>query len=185
MRQWSMSIILKVFLSEAGQTIIEAVVALSALLLTLSGISIAIVTSVNNTTFIKNQNQANKFAQQGIEVFRNLQANNSTITLVGAPTPQQTFSQLATGVYCLGDSSTVLVRGPCTVNLLGTFIRQVDIDTAASACTLTGGGNQTSVTVTVRWSSQKCGSGTTDQRFCHTSVMTTCLSSSVSPTPVF
>ncbi|HVZ66891.1 MAG TPA: hypothetical protein VG917_01385 [Patescibacteria group bacterium] len=140
-----------------GQTIIEATIALASIMLTLAAISIAITTSVSNSQFIKNQTLASKYAQSAMEYMSYLRNTDPT-----------TF-EARTGIYCMnGDNS--LDTGSCpTVNLANTFKREVDFSQdATSDC---GGG--TEVTVSVYWSSGKCGSVNT---FCHKSQLISCFS---------
>ena len=58
---------------QKGQTMIEAIVALVTILLIVTAIAIVIVNGLYNSSYIKNQNEANKLAQQGMEFVRNIQ----------------------------------------------------------------------------------------------------------------
>ncbi|HVT01053.1 MAG TPA: hypothetical protein VHE53_02345 [Patescibacteria group bacterium] len=139
-----------------GQTIIEAAIALASILLTLAAISIAITTSVSNSQFIKNQTVASKYAQSAMEYMSYLRNTDPT-----------TF-EARTGLYCM-DGDNTLNTGACsTVNLAGTFKREVDFSQNDSDC---GGG--TKITTTVYWTSGKCSSTNT---FCHKSQLISCFS---------
>lgn len=166
-----------------GQTIIEAVVALSLIILVLTGITIAVSTSVNNSAFIKNQTIGAKFAQAGMEYLRFLRNN--------PPTTPPTFdtyalnSSASNSAYCmdtnnvLGDNNGVVngLAGPSCTRVFsfsgGQFIREVlfNIDPNTSGCS--GG---TRVTVNVYWSSGKCSNATINTRYCHKSQIVSCLS---------
>lgn len=143
-----------------GQTLIEVSIALSAILLTLAAISILVVTSVSNSIFIKNQSQAAKYAQEGMEYVRYLKNNNIPL-----------FTSYD-GTLCMGDNNTLAVStGGCTqINVDGQYIRQVDFNKGGSINCV----DQTEVTVTVRWQSTKCTGTDTAGRFCHTSVLLSC-----------
>lgn len=142
-----------------GQTLLEMAIALSAILITLAAISIAIVTSVNNSQFIKSQSQASKYAQQGMEVIRYLRNNNLA-----------TFNSYS-GVNCMDIDNVISVTtGDCgIVNIGGSFIRQVDFSKLSTDCS-----SGTLVTVAVKWSSTKCDASTIQSRFCHKSELVSC-----------
>lgn len=145
----------------SGQTLIEVSVALSAILLTLAAIAILVVTSISNSSFIKNQSRAAKYAQQGMEKVRYMRNNsgNNNIPL---------FSSYS-GIYCMPDDNSLSPSsGGCTVVNVGSqFIRQVDFNKAGSVNCV----GQTAVTVTVKWQGSKCTGADT---FCHTSVLLSC-----------
>lgn len=145
-----------------GQTLLEVTIALSAILLVLAAIVVVVTMSVNNSTFIKNQGQAGKYAQQGVEYIRYLRNNDLAA-----------YSALA-GTYCF-DGGDVL-RGitdptnPCNpdvVNIGSSYKRTVVFDTGAECST----GKR--VTVVVKWSSGKCKGA---EKFCHKSEIISCFS---------
>jgi len=155
-----------------GQTIIEGVVALSAIMVVLSALSVATLTSVNNSSFIKNQSLAAKYAQQGIENVRYTRNNYPSI-----------FAGYQSNTYCMGTTwaqdgtpDSGPNAGCSTVNITdsagASFIREVIFSRNSAYCS---GGTQ--VTVTVRWSTGKCNtSGTTIQRYCHNVKVISCFS---------
>lgn len=159
-----------------GQTIIEAVIALASILLTLTAISIAIGTSLNNSEFLKNQSLASKYAQQGMEQVRYLK--NSS--------PQSFDSYI--GVQCMGEDK-VLVPGGCNPANQGAIIdnlykREIEFVHGSSECGTKPTTAPSSppesgiqVKVSVYWSSSKCGSSNT---FCHQSQLVSCFSSAES-----
>lgn len=153
--------------SQKGQTIIEAVVALVTILLILTAIAIVIVSGLYNSTYIKNQNEANKYAQQGMELVRNIQKNDLS-----------TFkTYVDSGVtYCVDDQTSTLYSDNCLdkgVNTGTSFNRTIEFTPNSTECNNT---NPTTsalrVTVTVRWSSSKCSS---DGTFCHQSQLVSCM----------
>ncbi|PIT89376.1 MAG: hypothetical protein COU27_00575 [Candidatus Levybacteria bacterium CG10_big_fil_rev_8_21_14_0_10_36_7] len=146
-----------------GQTIIEATIALSAILLTLTAIAITITTGLSNTQFIKNQGLASKYAQQGMEHLRYLRNNDIA-----------TFNSYIEGnIYCMAENrSIVVVPGGCQVNISDSFIRSLEFSKSAFECNNSG----TKVEVSVNWSSGKCSES---NRFCHESKLISCFSDSL------
>jgi len=177
--------------NSSGQTLLEAVIALAALLLILSASSIAIVTSVNNATFTRNQNQANKFAQAGIEEIRSLRDTDYTYFrdfIAGGDTPgslikclngNMTFSP-ATSIPNTDCSSSGQVL---TTTGNNKFVRYVEFirknDQLRQKCFLSDGAGfvkdankGTNVRVTVKWASGRCES---TQPYCHSSYVESCV----------
>lgn len=154
--------------SQSGQTIIEAVVALVTILLIVTAIAIVIVNGLYNSAFIKNQNEANKYAQQGMELVRNIHRNNLEIF--------QSYSSSLP--YCIDESTSALVSGSnCNsnqVNITNTsFNRTVNFSSGLSECGSTNPNTSAKlVKVLVKWSSSKCPSNNT---FCHKSELATCM----------
>jgi Tfp pilus assembly protein PilV len=145
-----------------GQTLIEAMIALASILLTLTAISVAIITSVSNSQFIKNQTLASKYAQAGIELMRNYR-NTDPPGFDGRE-----------GVYCLGEGNALSeTPGACNPQtdpyIDGVFKREVEF-TKNALVDCDGG---TRVSVSVYWQSGKCDSSNT---FCHRSHLVSCFS---------
>jgi len=150
-------------LGEKGQTIIEAIVALAAILIIVTAIAIAIVSAISNSQFIKNQNLANKYAQQGMEFVRGIRADNID------------EFQILTGGYAYGENDLDLIPGETSfVNMGNSHIRNIFFTADEEPC-LNGDGSSISlkkVTVVVNWSSGKCGA---DDRFCHNTTIVSCI----------
>lgn len=147
--------------SQKGQTIIEAMVALVTILLIITAISIVIVNGLYNSRFIKNQNEANKYAQQGIEFVRNIQTNDLNTF--------KAFDQNST--YCIDNVNSTLTATNCDTTGVNTgtyYNRTVAFAPGGSECLNT----EVKVTVTVKWSSTKCPNTNT---FCHKSVLAACM----------
>lgn len=62
-----------------GQTLIELVVSIGFVLIIISAVAILTVNGLKNSQFSRNQIQATKLAQEGIEKIRNLRAQNYTV----------------------------------------------------------------------------------------------------------
>lgn len=155
-----------------GQTLLEAVIALSVLVIVLGAVATSVLTSINNSSFIKQQNQANKLAQQGMEYIRD-RINNSGTT----PTAFSTYSSSGYNgsTKCL-DVNNVFQNRTCncgtyTTDCIGGLFKRE----AAFASGICGVGNSFSsgltVTVNVYWTSGKCSTGSS---FCHGQKVTSC-----------
>jgi len=145
---------------ERGQTIIEATIALASILLTLAAIAVAISISINNSQFVKQQSQASKYAQDGMEQLRYERNTN----------PSSFFSK--SGTWCLGESSSHTGSCNAAINpddiIDGQFKREAEFSTDGIP---TECGNDKKVTVSVYWASGKCKETNT---FCHKSQLVSC-----------
>lgn len=152
-----------------GQTLLEALIALTILVIILGAVATSVLTSINNSSFVKQQNQANKLAQQGMEYIRD-RINNSGANRFATYTGYANANQ----TQCLGDinSATPLTPGSCgnTANVQGVFEREVTF-TAGSCDTGNTFVNGLTVTVNVYWTSGKCSLGSA---FCHRQKLTSC-----------
>lgn len=167
---------------QEGQAVIEAVIALSALLILLAAIAVVITTSLSNTTFSNSQDLANKHAQEGIEIIRNYAKSNNVFQ--GGDLDGATIFSLTSGdYYCMDESGeislssdTVNVRDGCGVNVDDQFVRTVSI--AQDFC----GGSEfdgIEAVVDVAWSSGRCAcpagqSCTITDRYCHSATLLSC-----------
>ncbi|HSW96775.1 MAG TPA: hypothetical protein VLF89_03040 [Candidatus Saccharimonadales bacterium] len=155
-----------------GQTLVEVLIAVSITVLIVSSMTIAVITALSNTDYSKNQNLATQFAQEGMEIVKQLEGVN-----------YQTLNSL-NGRYCLAQSCSTLTTttGICGLNTNGNtnncntninnnfFIRQIDILPAGSAgakCV-----NTIQATVSVLWTDGKCTAGT----YCHSEQIVSCFS---------
>lgn len=163
---------------QKGQTLLEGVVALAVSAIIITSITVVVVRALANAQYSKTQNQATQYAQQGMEIVRNIRE-----------TDWATFDNLRNNTYCMAESCTTLstavgnacgpssaVAGRCTTQNVGLFIRQVDIDRTSGDCSSGGGVNQTKVIVSVKWSDGKCNDST--NLFCHEAKQESCLSNS-------
>lgn len=151
---------------QKGQTIIEAVVALATLMIIITAIAVVMVSGLYNSQFIKNQNEANKYAQEAIEAVRNTQTNDL-----------ETFKSYidAAVLFCLDDQGVIYSSG-CTadtVNTAGIYVRTIEFSNVAPKCLNNDDdASDLQVTVIVKWSSTKCPASKT---FCHESNLVTCM----------
>lgn len=162
---------------QRGQTLIEVLVALAVIVLIVTSITVAVITSLNNAEFVKNQNLATQYAQQGMEIMRFMRNTN-----------YGTFTQL-TGTYCLADTCTQLVNTPgtscspktgltCSANVGTIFVREVTADNSTYVGPTPGATNLcqfgTSVTSTVYWADNKCTDS--NNPYCHKVQLFSCFS---------
>lgn len=156
-----------------GQSLIEVLVSLGLAAVVLSGITVAVVYSLRNAQFSKNQNLSSQYASQGMEIIRQLRDNNSSLSGYS-------------GSYCLSqDALFPTGQPPCGQNVgqkdigenpQGIFIysREVKIEqpnpfpTPPTEC-----GTAYKATVTVSWWDNVCVN-TSD--FCHKVNLVSCLS---------
>lgn len=159
---------------EKGQSLVEALVALAAAVVIVTGITVAVITSISNSDFSKYQNLSTQYAQQGLEILKQQSESNWA-----------SFA-LLNGVYCLSQNSTALVSpgaGSCPPNIQNSpgnnfFVRQINISQNDPSCS----SNAAKVSVNVSWSDGKC----TDSSnvYCHGVKLDSCLANiNVVPTP--
>lgn len=158
-------------LTMKGQTLIEALAALAVAVAVVSAITIAAINSLNNVQFSKNQNLATSYAQQGMEIVRQIRNRD-----------WNAFYNLKYIYYCLPKDATSLTQGVpgsspvCDVNIDNIFKRQVLIN-HNSDCAVAS-----KVNVSVFWSDNKCTSGS--NLYCHKVELVSCFSdSAIVPTP--
>lgn len=155
--------------AEAGQTLIEILLAFSVCILVLSAIIIGISTSLSNTQYTKNQNLANSYAKEGMTVVRQLRDSswNNFHSLRDLFTTNTK--------YCLGQNPMELkeltlqncwAQSPVPVG--GIFSREVKFEHDSVDCS---GGSK--VTVKVSWSDSKCPVGNPR---CHNVTLISCFS---------
>lgn len=150
-----------------GQTLIEVVVALSVVMLILAAISVAVTTSVSNSTYLKNHNLASKHAQDGIEHIRHLYENQENF-----------FASFSAGATYFMDENDYIYQGFFEPNLDSQFVREVMFEPSVECDENTSGLDELRVTVEVFWTSGKCArdlsNPTLEDRYCHKSELITC-----------
>lgn len=145
---------------KSGQTLIEVIIALGAILIILASISILVTISINNSSYIRAQSMAAKYAQDGMEYVRYIRNNDIS-----------SFKS-KNGSYCLDEDNTF--SPPCSIaNIKDEFIREVDFSKNTFNCPSPTEAqlSQTEVTVKVSWRDTKCGAANI---YCHTSTLISC-----------
>lgn len=141
-----------------GQSLIEVLIALGVAALIVAAITMAVLAALNNAQFSKNQNLATQYAQQGMEVVRQIRNNDFAL-----------FNGYS-GQFCLDQGANTLRVYPpvegCGQNV-SPFSRVVSIDNSCES-------SQKKAQVYVYWSDNKC----TDEGnpFCHKAQMVSCFS---------
>lgn len=148
------------FENQSGQALIEALLALAFVVVIITAVVIAVINALNNTTFTKNQNLATQYAQEGLDIARNMK-----------DTKYDEFKALSSGgSYCAQDNGAISA-GTCT---LGEFTKQLYINHSG----LDQGGvgrcetGSSFVSSTVSWTDSKCTSGNP----CHRVQLDSCFS---------
>ena len=133
---------------DAGQTLVEILVAVAMVVLVLVAVVGRSVDSVRNSIFSRNQILATRFAQEGVEWTRSQRDRLGWNALVSAlDSDPVTYCVLA-----LTDSIENLTSGTCSSVILGTiFNREVFIDYEDEP---NPPGDYVDITVTVSWSDQ-------------------------------
>lgn len=175
--------------SNNGQTLIEVLVALSAAIVIIAAIVAATLNSLKNSDFVRDQNTAAAYSQQGMEIIRNMR--DESIASLSA-------TYLPDGTYCLASSCTALDKAKpscwtksvsCGQNV-GIFIREVKVEHSSADCnaspTPTGQTNYLSsnvkFTVSTFWYDTACTDASNP--FCHSITTSSCFSDfTILPTP--
>jgi Tfp pilus assembly protein PilV len=84
--------------NQRGEALIEAILALGIISLIITGIVTALISSNSNSNQSKNQNIATAYAQEGIDIARNIKETNF-----------ENFRAL-NGYYCVGNNNTLSSR---------------------------------------------------------------------------
>lgn len=142
-------------LNSKGQTLVELVVVIAVLVIVVSALTFATISSLRNAQFAKNQAQATKLAQEGLEKVRSLRDRDTdgSISYNDGTFTASKFSELwfiildcPTHCYFYFNLSGVLV-GATSVNVepisSGSFKRQFQIEDYAA--------DQKKVTSVVTW----------------------------------
>jgi Tfp pilus assembly protein PilV len=144
-------------MSQKGQSLIEALIALGAAVVIISAITVVAVNAVSNSDFARYQSLATGLAQQGMQVVQQKS--------------QLDWNAVATysGTWCLPQGTTDFYPAyggsTCPVNAMDKFVRQLNFDNSCGA-------NARQITVTVKWTDGKC-LGTAN--FCHQVTLNSCI----------
>ncbi len=141
--------------NQKGQTLLELIVVSAVSIIIIGALVFATISSLRNAQFSKNQAQATKLAQQGIETVRSLRDRNGLVSYNTGSSFTSQFSDLwpisfscpTNNCYFNFNSSGGLVGGSSdTSETVSTnFKRQIIIEDEGS------GNDAKKVTVTVSW----------------------------------
>lgn len=151
---------------QAGEILVEALLGLAITIIIVTGLIVALSSSVSNSTFSTNQSQASLIAKEGLDLIKNIKEDDYSLINL-------------TGYYCLNGS--LLVQG-CKEDVDAdniTFSRQFYISSngidyrknpAIPAC------NKDGISVfaasIISWWDSKCGSNTNTK--CHKIELNSC-----------
>lgn len=80
--------------NQHGQTLLELIVVITVASLVMGALTFATISSLRNAQFSKNQTQATKLAQAGLEVVRNIRGKDGTVTFEYGDSTTTKFSDL-------------------------------------------------------------------------------------------
>lgn len=156
---------------QKGAVLVEALLGLAITIIIITGLIVALNSSVSNSTFTTNQSQASLIAKEGLDLVKNIKEADYSV-----------ISGKATGFYCLNDSQVLVLN--CKQDVTAdniTFSRQIYINQAGQDGRITSGrpiacnNGEVSVFVAsiVSWWDSKCGTDTSVK--CHQIELSSCL----------
>lgn len=164
MRKNIQTILRKGFGRQEGQLLIEAIVAMALVGIIITGLVTALTYSVNNTNVSKDQNLATSYAQEGLDIARNMKDSNSS-----------TFFTLANGSYCVNSAASITSCVNC-LTVTGTkYCRQIYVNQAgrnSSNTQICTNGTSSFVASIVTWTDNRCRNGA----ICHKAELDSCFS---------
>lgn len=160
-----------------GLTIIEVVIALGAGTVILTALTLVTLTSLNNSRHGSSEALATQFAQEGMEVLRNMKDNNWS-----------TFNGLSDSTtYCMASSCSVLNStsggacgpkvGSCGLNVASQYIREAIVVHDDPKCLPplpVAGRIYMSAKSTISWGDSQCTS--VSDPYCHSVNIESCFS---------
>lgn len=155
-----------------GDVLIEAVLAIAITGIVVTGIVVALTNSISQSNFTRNQNLASNYAQQGLDIARNMKENSFA-----------SLSALGDRSYCLGEGETAITTpesaSGCDVNIGETFFRSVYINSSGEdgreavpgqSCQVEDGVSSVFIASIVAWTDSKCTGG----EICHKVELNSC-----------
>lgn len=153
---------------EKGMALLEVVLALGLMMIILTAIVNVVLTSLNNAQYSKNLNIASQYAEEGIEMIREVKEDSWT-----------TLNSYEVGLsdeYCLNSDLPLVKRTGAgfgcpdsTQNIDSFFVRKVKFEKLSSGDCVSPA---ILATVSVAWSSGKCPQAT--DPFCHSAKSVSC-----------
>ena len=145
-----------------GQSLIEVLLGLSIGAIILGAITAAVISSLRNAQFAKNQNLASQFASQGLEIVKQIRDGDNDFNLNNM-----------VGTYCLGTDGELNTSPSCGPNIgtPATYSRTVRIDEGdpiGNSCET----NTYYIVVSVSWWDNACDNTNV---FCHEVDLASCL----------
>ena len=156
-------------MKQKGSVLVETLIALGAAVVIIAAITGMVISALNNAESARSQDLAGQYAQEGMEVMRNMARSN-----------WQKF-QSYNGQNCLAQGSSdpvpLLGANGCDPNI-GVFKREIDVDTAVNQADCL---DSSKVTIIVSWTDTKCSRA---NAYCHNVELQSCISDiGVVPSP--
>lgn len=158
---------------QKGQSMLEAVAALGVIAIVMTALTIAVLLGLGNSGYSKKNNLATQYAQQGMEIIRNMRETDGTAFWVlnkayYLPNSIVDSANNAPVDICSGKNP------PSTAPKIGdTYIRTFCVDATV------GAGCDRKVTVSVWWQDGKCP----DNGYCKKASIASCFADLRAPTP--
>ncbi|MBI2621564.1 MAG: hypothetical protein HYW63_02855 [Candidatus Levybacteria bacterium] len=152
--------LIKLIKNQNGQALIEALLALAFAVVIITAVVIAVINALSNTNFTKNQNLGTQYAQEGLDLARNMKDSDyDGFKALANPSPRY---------YCITDGDFLYIPPdqPCIVG--NDFSRHIYIFHGSPLCEA----NSSFVSSTVSWTDSKC----TDGSNCHKIQLDSCFS---------
>lgn len=116
----------------SGQSLVELIVVIAVIVIVLGALTFATIASIRNAQFAKNQAQATKLAQEGLERVRSVRDRNSSVSYLSAGVRDWNWLWTNTISTVCGSSQCYmkLKSGSCVYDLcqiIGTTSTQEDI----------------------------------------------------------
>lgn len=150
--------------NKKGIILVEAIIAMTVIVMIMTAIVTALISSINSTTYSEEQTIATGYAQEGIEVARN-QKNIDW----------DSISNLSNGYYSLCQGSSLIQSsGSCVIDGKYTrtiYVNQDGFDNRTSPGSQICLENSIFVASTVTWSDGRCTSSSVD---CHKVDLNSC-----------
>ncbi len=100
--------------NQSGQSLVEALLALAFVVAIITAVVTVVISSLNSASFTKNQNRTTSYAQEGLDIARNMKDSNYTV-----------FRALPSRNYYCADEATITLKQTCVA---GVFTRKIYVD---------------------------------------------------------
>lgn len=164
---------------QRGQTLVEAILSLAVISAVITAVVIAVLTALSGTGYNEKENQALGYAQEGLDIVRDIKSTDFTSFTASYPT----------NYYCLAEGETVPqpysdCNGSNVVNVAQTFLRVLYVNHSGNglppASPVPKCSNGTYTASIVSWSDGKCTGG----QKCHKVQLESCFTNlNAIPTP--
>lgn len=113
--------------SEKGQTLLEMVVVIAVALLVVSALTFATIASLRNSQFAKNQAQATKLAQEGVEKVRSIRDRDGSVIFEYASGGNNPKTEKFSNLWALNMSNDYCGKHACYFKLAQDLSTKMDV----------------------------------------------------------